>query len=160
MVLSGIGSALNLIIILYACSNPNVRAGITSFIKPSWFWVFLPAFLRRAYAIALCHTCLCVCVCSFEKRSLSSQAPTQQCSSITTTISYRGRTGKTESEGVSATAGSEITNSIVLCSVTCLLSNFLLATSEGRKVWRKRGRRGRFSLLPVPLIFLCLCAAN
>lgn len=35
MVLSGIGRALNLIIILYARSHPNVRTGITSLITSS-----------------------------------------------------------------------------------------------------------------------------
>lgn len=68
--------------------------------------------------------------------------------------------GETERESVFATAGSEITNSIVLCCVTCLLSYFLLATSEGRKVWRKRNRQAKPSMLPVPLIFFSLCAAK
>lgn len=61
---------------------------------------------------------------------------------------------------LSATAGSEITNSIVLCWLTRLLSNSMLATSDGRKIRRKRGRWGTQSLPPassainLPL-FLC-----
>lgn len=35
MALLGIGRALSLIIILYACSHPNVRTGITSLITSS-----------------------------------------------------------------------------------------------------------------------------
>lgn len=80
-ILSGIGRALSLIIILYACSHPNVRTGITSLIKSSWVWVFLPTFPRHVYAIPSCHTCLCVC--SLEKRSLSSPAQPNPASVLT-----------------------------------------------------------------------------
>lgn len=40
--LSGIERALNLIIILYACSQPVVSTGITSLATSSRFVVFLP----------------------------------------------------------------------------------------------------------------------
>lgn len=55
--------------------------------------------------------------------------------------------------------GSEITNSIVLCWVTCLLSNFLPVTAEERKVWRERESE-RPTVLLVPLIFFSLCSAK
>lgn len=153
MVLSGVGRAPNLIIILHACCCPNMSTCITSLITCSWFWVVLPDSPGMPMQLLyVTHAC----VCSFEKRSSFSQAQTQQQYNLKY-LSYRGRTRETGSERLSATAGSEITNSIVLCWATCLLSNFLLATSEGRKVWRKRGRRGRLSMLPVPLIFLFVC---
>lgn len=66
---------------------------------------------------------------------------------------------ETESRRRSATAGSEITNSIVLRRVTRLLRNFLPATSRRRGVRSKRGGcgEGKKALLPAPLIFLCVC---
>lgn len=129
-ILSGIGRALSLIIILYACSHPNVRTGITSLIMSSWVWVFLPTFPRHVYAIPSCHTCLCVC--SLEKRSLSS--PAQPSVSINTSISSQERTRETESMRLSAAAGSLITNSIVLHWAIRLFGNFLVVTRDKWKV--------------------------
>lgn len=121
-ILSGIGRALSLIIILYACSHPNVRTGITSLIMSSWVWVFLPTFPRHVYAIPSCHTC----VCSLEKRSLSS--PAQPSVRINTSISSQERTRETESVRLSAAAGSLITNSIVLHWAIRLFGNFLVVS--------------------------------
>lgn len=155
LVLSRIGWALNLIIILYACFHPNVRKGITSLITSSWFWVFSCSSIPQA--------CLSNCfmshmpVCVHMRRVLYPAKP-RPSSTITTSISPREGEPERQRARGSATAGSEITNSIVLCWMTCLLSNFLRATSEGRKVWRKRGRRGRPPMLPVALIFLCSAA--
>lgn len=70
-------------------------------------------------------------------------------------MSISAREEETESKSCSATAGSEITNSIVLCWVTRLLRNFLLATSHGRGVCRSRRIWGE-AMLPVLLIFLCV----
>lgn len=70
-------------------------------------------------------------------------------------MSISAREEETESKSCSATAGSEITNSIVLCWVTRLLRNFLLATSHGRGVCRSRRMWGE-AMLPVLLIFLCV----
>ncbi|TNN64909.1 Activating signal cointegrator 1 [Liparis tanakae] len=79
----------------------------------------------------------------YDDSALALDAPTRQQYNHEY-LPERGRTGETESERLSASAGSEITNSIVLGWMTCLLSNFLLATSEGRKVWREE--RGEASL--------------
>lgn len=140
-VLSGNGRALNLIITLYACFHPNVSTGITTLITFGWFLNVVAKHSPGMSVQFLFFFFTHACVCSSEKRSLSSQARAQQQFNHKY-LSWRGRSRETESERLSATAGSKITNSIVLGWVTCLLSNFLLATSEGRKVWRKRGELG------------------
>ena len=103
-----------------------------------WFWVFLPALNRHVYWIALCHIRLCVFI---GEGCLSSQTPAQQ-QYYHNYLFLRGETRETESESL-CHCGSDITNSIVLGWVTCLLSNFLPA---GERPFMSR----------VSLIFLCI----
>lgn len=143
------GSKELLIQSLFFRPVPVVRAGITLLITTSWFVVFFARNPRHAWAIAVGHTCLSACV------HLRDLYPVELRASSGKTMSISAREEETESKSCSATAGSEITNSIVLCWVTRLLGNFLLATSHGRGVCRSR-RMWREAMLPVLLIFLCV----
>lgn len=157
--LPGIEGALNSIVILLLCSSRERRHCFAHYDEPihSVSFFVLPRNPRHAWAIAVGRPCLSpACVDSrdlypAELRASGKKKPNNRVFS----------TGEeeTESRRRSATAGSEITNSIVLRRVTRLLRNFLPATSRRRGVRSKRGEcgEGKKALLPAPLIFLCVC---
>ncbi len=82
------------LLFILSCLQTSAQALLHTFHLAD-FEGFLPTFPRHAYAIALCPTCLSVG--SLEKRSLSSQTPTEQQHNLKH-LSKRGRATETERE--------------------------------------------------------------
>lgn len=147
--LSGIERPLNLIIILYACSQPVVSTGIIH----SLHLADLQCFCQTPQA-CLCNCCrshMPLCVCSFEKRSLSSQAPTQQQYNHKY-LSQRGRDREQET-----LCHCRVRDYKLNCALLGDMSAQKLPASDitGEESFEKQGE-AREAMLPVPLIFLCV----
>lgn len=162
--LPGIERALNSIVILLLCSSRERRHRFAHYdesIHSVRFFV-LPRNPRHAWAIAVGRPCLSpACVDSRDLYPVELRASGKKKPNKKKQNNRVFSTGEeeTESRRRSATAGSEITKSIVLRRVTRLLRNFLPATSRRRGVRSKRGGcgEGKKALLPAPLIFLSVC---